>query len=96
MKIKPIHPGEYIKDELEELNLSQKQLALALRIPARRISEIVNAKRGITADTAYRLAKYFGTTVELWTNLQFSYDMLMAIEKFKVTGELEKIHPRTE
>jgi len=90
-----VHPGEYLKDELEELNISQNRLALEIRVPAARISEIIKGKRGITADTACRLARYFGTSVDLWLNLQTAYDKRVAMQKLKAEGELEKIHPRT-
>jgi len=89
-----VHPGEYLKDELEELNISQNRLALEIRVPAARISEIIKGKRGITADTACRLARYFGTSVDLWLNLQATYDKRVAMQKLKSEGELEKIHPR--
>ncbi|CAO3406272.1 HigA family addiction module antitoxin [Azospirillum largimobile] len=69
MRIKT-HPGEVLREEfLVPLDLSAHALALALRVPATRIGEIVNERRGITADTALRLARYFGTTPELWLNL---------------------------
>jgi len=90
-----VHPGAYLKDELEELNISQNRLALEIRVPAARISEIIKGKRGITADTACRLARYFGTSVDLWLNLQTAYDKRVAMQKLKAEGELEKIHPRT-
>lgn len=89
-----VHPGEYLKDELEELNISQNRLALEIRVPAARISEIIKGKRGITADTACRLARYFGTSVDLWLNLQATYDKRVVMQKLKAEGELEKIHPR--
>lgn len=88
-----VHPGEYLKDELEEMGLSQHRLAVELRIPAARVSEIINGKRGISADTAVRLSRFFGTSVELWLNLQTEYDKRIAIQKLKAAGELEKIHP---
>ena len=74
-----IHPGEILKSEfLDELGLSAYALAKALRVPANRITRIVNGERGITADTALRLARYFGTTPEFWLNLQTHYDLSMA------------------
>ena len=88
-----IHPGEHLKDELEALGMSQNKLALELRIPAARVSEIINGKRGITADTAVRLGRFFNTSVELWLNLQSAYDTRIAIRKLTADGELEKIHP---
>jgi addiction module HigA family antidote len=78
-KLAPIHPGEILREEFMKPNgLSQNALARALNVPPRRINEIVLEKRGITADTALRLARYFGTTAELWTGLQADYDLRLA------------------
>ena len=78
-KLPPIHPGEILREEfMLPLGLSQNALARALRVPPRRINEIVLAKRGITADTALRLARYFGTSAELWTGLQADFDLRLA------------------
>ena len=78
-KLKPIHPGEVLQEEfLSPFGLSQNRLALALGVPARRINEIVLAKRGISADTALRLAHYFGNSSEFWLGLQMDYDLDMA------------------
>ena len=75
-KLKPIHPGNVLLHEfLSPLGLSQYRLAKETHVPARRINEIVHAKRGITADTALRLAAYFGTTARFWMNLQTAYDL---------------------
>lgn len=75
-KLKPIHPGEILEKEfLEPLKLSQYRLAVDLGVPPRRINEIVHGLRGITADTALRLAHYFGTTPEFWMNLQAAFDL---------------------
>jgi antitoxin HigA-1 len=75
-KMAPIHPGEILREEFMRPHaLSQNALARALNVPPRRINEIVLEKRGITADTALRLARYFGTTAELWTGLQADYDL---------------------
>ncbi len=72
----PVHPGEILKlDFLEPMGLSQNKLAIEIKVPARRINEIVLGKRGITADTALRLAIFFGTTPELWLNLQKQYEL---------------------
>ena len=74
-RIPPVHPGEILREEfLSPLGMSANQLALALRVPATRINDIVNERRGITADTALRLARYFGTTPRFWMNLQASYE----------------------
>ncbi|MCH8959805.1 MAG: HigA family addiction module antidote protein [Bacteroidetes bacterium] len=75
-KLKPVHPGKILQEEfLEPLGLSQNKLALALRVPARRINEIVLGKRRITADTALRLGRYFGMSARFWMNLQARYDL---------------------
>ena len=75
-KLAPIHPGEILLEEfMKPHGLSQNALARALNVPPRRINEIVQEKRGITADTALRLARCFGTTAELWTGLQADYDL---------------------
>lgn len=78
-KLKPIHPGEVVQEEfLSPLGLSQNRLALALGVPARRINEIVLGKRGISADTALRLAQYFGNSPEFWLGLQMDFDLDVA------------------
>ena len=78
-KLAPIHPGEILREEfMTPHGLSQNALARALGVPPRRINEIVLEKRGITADTALRLARYFGTSAEMWTGLQADYDLRMA------------------
>ena len=75
----PIHPGEVLLEEfLVPLHISQYRLAQAIGVPPRRINEIVMEKRSITADTALRLARYFGTTAEMWTGLQADYDLRLA------------------
>lgn len=78
-KLAPIHPGEILREEfMKPRDLSQNALARALNVPPRRINEIVLEKRSITADTALRLARYFGTTAEMWTGLQADYDLRLA------------------
>ena len=74
-KIRPIHPGEILRGELAELNYSANQLAKRLCVPVNRVTYILNGQRSITADTALRLAKFFGTTPEFWLNLQSAYDL---------------------
>jgi antitoxin HigA-1 len=75
----PIHPGEILREEfLIPLGISQYRLAKEIHVPARRINEIVLEKRGISADTALRLSRYFGTTAQLWLNLQTRYDLEVA------------------
>jgi len=81
-KIEPIHPGEILKEEfMEPLSLSQNRLAKALHVSPRRINEIVNARRAITADTALRLARFFGNSPEFWMNLQNRYDLEKAKDR---------------
>ena len=77
--MRPIHPGEIIKEEyLVPLDMSVNALAIALRVPAPRINDVVRQKRGVSIDTALRLARYFNTTAQFWMNLQISYDLKMA------------------
>ncbi len=77
----PVHPGEVLSEEfLKPMNLSQNRLALSISVPARRINEIVLGKRSITADTALRLARYFGTSAEFWLGLQAQYDLDITAE----------------
>ena len=78
-KLKSIHPGEVLLEEfLKPMNLSQNRLALDIRVPARRINEIVHGKRRITPDTALRLARYFDMSPEFWLGLQMDYDLDVA------------------
>lgn len=75
-KLPPVHPGEILREEyLEPLDLSQYRLAKDISVPPRRINEIVHGSRSITADTALRLARYFGTSDRFWLNLQARYDL---------------------
>jgi addiction module HigA family antidote len=88
----PIHPGEILLLEyLEPLGITQHRLAVALGVPPRRINEIVHAKRGISANTALRLARYFGTTERFWLNLQGRYDL--ELERDRLAEELQGIKP---
>ncbi|MGB8648480.1 MAG: HigA family addiction module antitoxin [Anaerolineae bacterium] len=81
-KLQPIHPGEVLQEEfLKPTGLSQNRLALDTGVPARRINEIVLGKRGVTADTALRLARYFGTSPQFWMGLQADYDLDMAQDR---------------
>jgi addiction module HigA family antidote len=77
-KMRLIHPGEILREELETVNLSARALAEALNVPANRITAILNGRRGITADTALRLARFFRTNSEFWLNLQAAYDLRLA------------------
>jgi addiction module HigA family antidote len=88
-KLPPVHPGEILMEEyLEPLGISQYRLAKEISVPPRRINEIVHGKRAISADTALRLSRFFGTTELFWVNLQMRYDM--EIEKDKLAGRLER------
>ena len=78
----PVHPGRILKRELKARELSANQLALALRVPSGRISEIINEKRGISAETALRLSQFFGNSAQFWMNLQTKYDLAI-VEKEK-------------
>ena len=90
--IPPIHPGEILMDEvLEPLQISQNRLAVAIGVPPRRINEIVHGKRRITADTALRLARYFGTTDRFWLNIQTRFDL--EVEKDQLGNTLDWIEP---
>ena len=78
-KLKPIHPGEILREEfMAPLGLSSSRLARALNVTAARVNDIVRERRGITADTALRLARYFGTDVRSWLNLQTNYELQCA------------------
>lgn len=88
----PIHPGEVLLQEyLVPLGVTQHRLALAIGVPPRRINEIVHGKRRISANTALRLARYFGTTQRFWLNLQGRYDL--GVERDRLAPTLEGIQP---
>lgn len=78
--MRPIHPGEILKDELSELDLSATAFAKCLSVSVNRITSILKGTRAITADTALRLACFFGTSPEFWLNLQLSYDLKIAMQ----------------
>lgn len=79
MKMKPVHPGEILVEEfLKPMGISQYRLAKEIHVPLRRVNEIALCRRGVTADTALRFSRYFGTTPELWQNLQSQYEMDVA------------------
>ena len=81
-KLPPVHPGEILRDGfLTPLHISQSRLAKDISVSARRINEIVQGKRGITADTALRLTRYFGSSERLWINLQTRYDLEVAKDR---------------
>jgi addiction module HigA family antidote len=92
----PVHPGEILLEEfLKPLDMSAGQLAKAIDVPRTRIERIVAETHGITADTALRLARYFGTTPKVWLNLQASYDLDMAVAAPTLKTALDAIEPRT-
>jgi len=76
--MRPVHPGEILREELKELKCSARELARALDVPVNRITSILREERGITADTALRLARYFNNSPEFWLNLQSAYDLRQA------------------
>jgi addiction module HigA family antidote len=85
-----VHPGEILSEEfLSPLGLSQNKAALAMRVPPRRINEIVHGRRSVTADTALRLARYFDTTADFWVNLQARYDLEVARDEVGARIEVE-------
>lgn len=88
-RLPPVHPGEILRDEfLVPLNISQYRLAKDIKVPPRRINEIVLGRRSISADTAVRLARYFGSSEGLWLNLQTRYDL--EVEKDRLGARLEQ------
>lgn len=89
-KISPIHPGEILKEEfLDEMGITQYRLAKDINVPPRRINEIVQGKRAITADTALRLGRYFSISPQFWINLQAHYDLEMETDKLGTRLESE-------
>ncbi len=85
-----MHPGEVLKDELEVRGISANALSIALRLPASRISQILNGRRAVTAETALRLARYFGSSAGIWLRLQVAYDLQRAEAEFatKIAAEI--------
>jgi addiction module HigA family antidote len=93
-RLPPVHPGEILREDLlQPLGISINRLGRDLRVPVTRMSEIVNGRRGITADTALRLARYFGTTPEFWMNLQASFDLDVA-QRASADRIARDVHPR--
>ena len=93
--IAPVHPGEILKEEfMTPLGLSANGLARAVRVPPNRISAIVNGARGLTADTALRLSRAFGTTAEFWLNLQKQYELDCARDRATDLARIEPIRAR--
>ncbi len=89
--MRPVHPGEILGDELEELGLSANAQAKALDVPTNRVTEVLKGRRGVTADTALRLARYFGTTPQLWQNLQKAFELRMGGSSIGSSIQLDKI-----
>ena len=99
MAIPAIHPGEHLAAELKELSMSAAELARQLDVPTNRVTQILNRQRGITGDTALRLAHFFGTTAEFWLNLQSLYEIRLAeqasgksIKSLPTLKRLEQVH----
>lgn len=93
-KLKPVHPGEILREEfLVPLGLSMNRVAMDLRVPVTRIADIVNEKRGITADTALRFARYFKNSPTFWMNLQTRYDLEVAEDEiaYKVERDVRPL-----
>ena len=93
--MRPVHPGEILREELDELGMSAKAIARELGVPQNRISDILRGRRGITADTALRLARYLNTTPQVWLNLQKAYELRVAeLESGKEIAK--QVKPRQE
>ena len=91
-KLPPVHPGEILmEDFLKGMGITQHKLAVSIGVPPRRINEIVHGKRAVTADTALRLAKFFGMSPQFWLGLQTQYDLDVAEDK--ILAEIERIQP---
>ncbi len=91
--MRPVHPGEILREELDALDLSANALANALGVPVNRVTMILNGQRGVSADTALRLARYFGTTPQLWMNLQKTWELRRA--EIEAGREIaERVTPR--
>jgi len=93
-KLPPVHPGEVLKTVLGDAGITANALALALRIPANRLTEIINGRRSISADTALRLARFFGTSAQMWMNLQSKYDLDTAEDALadRIKAEVQTMH----
>ena len=90
----PIHPGEVLADELEEIGLSPKKLADAIDVPANRLYAVIAGRRSVTADTALRLGQYFGMAADFWMNLQTAYELDLARQQHG--KEIQRILKRSE
>jgi addiction module HigA family antidote len=89
----PIHPGEFLQDELAELGISAAELARVIHVPPNRISQILAGKRNISADTALRLGRWFGTGPRIWLNLQQAYELDLAQQR--LGDRIDSIEPRS-
>jgi len=89
----PIHPGEFLQDELAELDMSAAELARVIHVPPNRISQILAGKRNISADTALRLGRWFGTGPRIWLNLQQAYELDLAQQR--LGDRIDAIEPRS-
>ena len=92
-KLSPVHPGEILKETLDDLGISRNQLSKEIHVPANRISSIVAGRRAITGETALRLARYFGTTPQYWLNMQARYDLEIARDQWEARV-LSEVRPR--
>jgi addiction module HigA family antidote len=88
-KLAPVHPGEVLKETLDDLGISMNRLAQALHVPANRISAIVAGRRAVTGETALRLARYFGTTPGYWIGMQTQFDLETARDEWEAKVEAE-------
>lgn len=93
-KVPPVHPGEILKETLDDMEISMNRLSKEIRVPANRISSIIAGQRAITGETALRLARYFGTTPEYWLNMQARYDLETARDQWedRVKSEVQPRH----
>ena len=91
--MKPVHPGRILKREIAARGLSANRLAISLRVPSGRITQILNGKRGISAETALRLARYFGNSGQFWMNLQTRYELALTEREMgsKINFEVEQV-----
>ena len=89
--MRPIHPGEILRDEIDAVELSANALAIKLHVPANRITGILNEQRSVTPETAIRLARFFGTTPEFWLNLQRDFDLKTTLKQLgkKIDHDIE-------
>src|SRR3970040_814332 len=92
-RVRPIHPGRILREELDAMDMSANALALALRIPANRVTGILSGQRGITVDTALRLARYFGNSPQFWLNLQTAYELEL-VQRIALPAIRREVLPR--